>query len=312
MVESTRQVQPRDPSVRFDEAIDDRGLVETTYQPYELPRAETLETDPPAPDHLESDPAPLFLADPRDARYEQDERYQDLPGYQELPEYAFAGGRKRKARASRIVTGLLALSAVTAGLALLSVDSTRAVIVNAKASLASAAPAPFGPAQPDTTPPAPRVAAQPEKPESPPPAPATTRRIQPVALASASPSRDEIAAAYQSAIKTRVVAIEPATREAPPAARRIDPDELAALLKRAKSLLAIGDITSARLLLERAADAQEADAALMLAGTYDPQVLGVQDMRSISPDPATARLWYQKAAQLGSSDASRRLSQIQK
>jgi len=30
-----------------------------------------------------------------------------------------------------------------------------------------------------------------------------------------------------------------------------------ALLKRAKSLLAIGDITSARLLLERAADAQE-------------------------------------------------------
>ena len=43
-----------------------------------------------------------------------------------------------------------------------------------------------------------------------------------------------------------------------PAARRIDPDELAALLKRAKGLLAIGDITSARLLLERAADAQEA------------------------------------------------------
>jgi TPR repeat protein len=96
-----------------------------------------------------------------------------------------------------------------------------------------------------------------------------------------------------------------------PAARRIDPDELTALLKRAKSLLAIGDITSARLLLERAADAQEADAALMLAGTYDPQVLGTQDMRSITPDSATARLWYQKAAQFGSSDAKRRLSQIQ-
>jgi TPR repeat protein len=109
------------------------------------------------------------------------------------------------------------------------------------------------------------------------------------------------------------VALEPVTREPipSPAVRRIDPDELAALLKRAKSLLAIGDITSARLLLERAADAQEADAALMLAGTYDPLVLGAQDMRSITPDPATARLWYQKAAQLGSSDAKRRLSQIQ-
>ena len=100
----------------------------------------------------------------------------------------------------------------------------------------------------------------------------------------------------------------PVTREAV-TARRIDPDELAALLKRAKGLLAIGDITSARLLLERAADAQEAEAALMLAGTYDPQVLGRQDMRSITPDPAMARVWYQKAAQLGSADAKRRLGQ---
>jgi TPR repeat protein len=224
-----------------------------------------------------------------------------------VPEYAFAGRRPRKARASRIVTGTLALSVAAAILALLSIDTTRAVIVNAKASLANAAPTLSGAAQPE--PPTPRIAAQPvnAEPGAAPDA-ATPRRIQPVALASASPSRDEIAAAYQSAIKTRVVAIEPATREA---ARRIDPDELAALLKRAKSLLAIGDITSARLLLERAADAQEADAALMLAGTYDPQVLGAQDMRSITPDPATARLWYQKAAQLGSSDAKRRLSQIQ-
>ena len=102
-------------------------------------------------------------------------------------------------------------------------------------------------------------------------------------------------------------AAAPAAAAPPPAARSIAPDELAALLKRAKGLLAVGDITSARLLLERAADAQEAEAALMLAGTYDPQVLGTQDMRSITPDPAAARLWYQKAAQLGSVDAKRRL-----
>ena len=310
MAESTRKVQSRDPFERFDEAIDDPRLYETTYQTYESAAQ--------GPEPLANDPVPLFLAGQQDARYQQDhpdqpeERYQDLPGYQELPEYAFAGGKTRKTRASRIVTGALALSALAAVLALLSIDSTRAVIVNAKASLASAAPAPFGPAQPDTAPPAPHVAAQPVNAEpSPTPDAATTRRVQPVALASASPSRDEIAAAYQSAIKTRVVAVEPTTREPLQAARRIDPDELAALLKRAKGLLAIGDITSARLLLERAADAQEADAALMLAGTYDPQVLGAQDMRSITPDPAMARLWYEKAIQLGSSDAKRRLSQIQ-
>jgi hypothetical protein len=320
MVESTRQVQSRDPFERFDEAIDDPRLYETTYQIHEFPRAEARETDPPLAHDptsgpLADDPVPLFLADQQDARYQQDHPYQpeqrsrELPGYQEVPEYAFAGGRQRKARASRIVTGTLALSVAAAILALLSIDTTRAVIVNAKASLANAAPPLSSAAQQDAAPPAPRIAAQPVKPEPPAtPDTAPPRRIQPVALASASPSRDEIAAAYQSAIKTRVVAIEPATREA---ARRIDPDELAALLKRAKSLLAIGDITSARLLLERAADAQEADAALMLAGTYDPHVLGAQDMRSITPDPATARLWYQKAAQLGSSDAKRRLSQIQ-
>ena len=94
-----------------------------------------------------------------------------------------------------------------------------------------------------------------------------------------------------------------AAAPAAPAARRMDADELAALLKRAKGMLAVGDIASARLLLERAADAQEAEAALMLATTYDPQVLGTQDMRSITPDPAMARAWYQKAAKLGSADA---------
>lgn len=291
MVESTRQVQSEDPYDRFDEAINDPRL----YGTVQFQRAEAQDLD-----SLHNDPVPLFLA-------EQD------PRYEPTPEYSF--GRKRRARGSRIVTGLFALSAAIAILALVSVDSTRAVIVNAKASLASAAPAPFGGAQQDATPPAPRIAAAPPAAKVE-PAPATpdapARRIQPGALASASPSRDEIAAAYQSAVKSRVVPIEPAaTTEAAPPARRIDPDELAALLKRAKGLLAIGDITAARLLLERAADAQEADAALMLAGTYDPQVLGTRDMRSITPDPATARLWYQKAALLGSTDARRRLSQIQ-
>ena len=98
---------------------------------------------------------------------------------------------------------------------------------------------------------------------------------------------------------------------APPPARRLDADELAALLKRAKGLIAIGDFAPARLLLKRAADAQEASAALLLAQTYDPGVLGKQDMRSITPDPAKAREWYQKAVQYGSLDAQQRLSQMQ-
>ncbi|WP_108520781.1 hypothetical protein [Bradyrhizobium algeriense] len=284
------------------------------------------------------EPVPLFLSN-----YEEE-------SHQQLSEYAFAGGDRRfgsgglkKARAGRIVTGVVVVSAIAAVLALFSIDSTRAVIFNASlggggggsapppAQLAAAMPEP---AQPQRIA-APPLAAEPSGAEV-----AAARRTPPNALASASPTRDEIAAAYQSALKgkvavpepvareaarevaavtptTPVVAVAPVVREPVPVTReaapvrRIDPDELAALLKRAKSLLAIGDITSARLLLERAADAQEAEAALMLAGTYDPLVLGSQDLRSITPDPAAARVWYQKAAQLGSADAKRRLGQLQ-
>ena len=130
-----------------------------------------------------------------------------------------------------------------------------------------------------------------------------------------SPSRAEITSAYQSALQGRApAAAAPTTAAAPTAAlpaRTNDADELAALLKRARSLIAIGDIAAARLLLERAADAKEASAALLLAQTYDPAVLGTPDMRSITPDPAMARSWYQKAARFGSRDAQQRLSQLQ-
>jgi len=303
MVESTRQVQSKDPFDRFDEAVNDPRLYETNqYERTDL--APYGRTDLALSDPLSHEPVPLFLSD-----YD-DDRYQDVP------EYTFGNSKKNKIRASRVVMAVLAASAAAGGLAFFSMDSTRSVIVNAKASLATAAPVSFGAAQPEPAAQPPRVAVV--SPVAPEPQVApnaqAARRAQPGALASSgSPSREEITAAYQSAMKGRVVAaVEPAAREPePPAARRIDPDELAALLKRAKGLLAVGDITAARLLLERAADAQEAEAALMLAGTYDPQVLGVQDMRSITADPEMARTWYQKAAQLGSADARRRLSQLQ-
>jgi TPR repeat protein len=300
MVESTRQVQSRDPYDRFDEAISDPRL----YQTHQPGRAVGLPYE--APDQLQDDalayehePVPLFLSN-----YEDDD-----------PKHRFgSGGERNISRAllwSRILKGgIAAASAAGIALAIMSMDNPLSVFANAKASLAGETSGQLSATEPALPPLS--VAARPANSE---PATdnATPSRIQPAGLTSASPTRDEITAAYQGALKSKVVAIEPATQATPaevappPAARRIAPDELAALLKRAKGLLAIGDITSARLLLERAADAQEAEAALMLAGTYDPQVLGTQDMRSITPDPAAARLWYQKAAQLGSVDARRRL-----
>ena len=298
MVESTRRTHSRDPYDRFDEAISDYPVQEAPQPgravglPYEAP-------DQLHDDAMAYDPVPLFLSN-----YEGDE-----------PKHRFgSGGERSISRAllwSRILKGgIAAASAAGIALAIMSMDNPLSVFANAKASLAGATPGQLSAAEPALPPQT--AAARPAKSE---PAPdnATPRRIQPAGLTSVSPSRDEIAAAYQGAIKSKVVAVEPATQAVPaeaappPSARRMEADELAALLKRAKGLLAIGDFTSARLLLERAADAQEAEAALMLAGTYDPQVLGAQDMRSVTPDPAAARLWYQKAAQLGSADAKRRL-----
>ena len=96
---------------------------------------------------------------------------------------------------------------------------------------------------------------------------------------------------------------------APP--KTLDAETLAALMTRAKSLLTLGDIAAARLLLERAANAQDATAAFLLAQTYDPAVLGVRDTRSITPDPVMARDWYRKAASFGSAAAQQRLTQFQ-
>jgi hypothetical protein len=159
-------------------------------------------------------------------------------------------------------------------------------------------------------------------PVPPAPVPPSAARVQPPPLTA--PTRDEIAVALKTAhqslapveIRQPVVAVAPPIAVAPPViaappARRINADELATLMTRAKGLLAAGDIPPARLLLERAADALEPGAALMLAQTYDPAVLGTQDIRNVTTDPALARTWYQRAAQLGSADAQRRLSQLQ-
>jgi hypothetical protein len=145
--------------------------------------------------------------------------------------------------------------------------------------------------------------------------PAVAAALAAPPVASSAPTREEIAAAFAAARQNQAEILPPTAAVPPPArqlpARRLDADVLETLLSRARALIEIGDIASARLLLERAADAQEASAALLLAQTYDPTVLGTQDMRSVTPDPAAARDWYQKAAQLGSRDAQARLAQMQ-
>ena len=122
---------------------------------------------------------------------------------------------------------------------------------------------------------------------------------------------EDIVTADQTALHSDVSAAQIGTNEAAAPPKTLDAEMLAALTTRAKNLLAFGDIAGARLLLERAASAQDATAAFLLAHTYDPTVLGVRDTRSITADPVKARDWYGKAASFGSADAQQRLTQLQ-
>ena len=93
---------------------------------------------------------------------------------------------------------------------------------------------------------------------------------------------------------------------------RLESDELARLLSRAQDLLKSGDFASARLLLRRATEAGDANAALMLGATFDPFLVHATGLISSAPDIAQARKWYEKAAEFGSGIAAERLARLAK
>jgi TPR repeat protein len=115
----------------------------------------------------------------------------------------------------------------------------------------------------------------------------------------------------------QVVQLRPDSKEIMPAElpeprrqKQPNSEELAVLLKRGKDFIATGDLAAARLVLRKAAEANNAEAALALGATYDPLVLRQLKVYGFTSDAAMARSWYEKAAELGSSAASRRLEML--
>jgi hypothetical protein len=287
------------------------------------PRGYAFGRSAPA-EYQSDDSVPLFLSDPEGepdpAEFDYQQQFREP---------------KRFSIASKILMVTLAASAVAVGFAWYSSDATREVLISAKASIATVLPVPSAAAQSDaTTQLTPRDVQLKDPtrlsgPANQTPGANTARAQQQVAML---PSREEISTAYQAALQNRAPApaaaapappplsaispvavlppAAPPAAAAPQPARQVDPEEMANLMQRAKGFLTSGDLMSARLLLERAAEMQVADAALLLAQTYDPDVLGTADVRNTTPEPAKARAWYQKAAQLGSADAQRRLAQL--
>ncbi|MBR0824988.1 hypothetical protein JQ596_05535 [Bradyrhizobium manausense] len=283
-------------SVTSRELDDNQDANDPHAMPYHLARADRTDLSP-------HDPMPLFLSDPEIAPDPQ--------------EFSPRSVRPRTGLATQIVASVLAASAIAVLFVLFQADVGRLLQINTGAWVSSVmANQPATP--PVSSPPVRQI-----------PLKDPTRVSNPqVQLASAdtkdaaapaAPSREAIANAYQTALQAQtplpspapMPAAAPPPPSAPAPAKTLDADTLAGLMTRAKSLIGIGDISAARLLLERAANAQDATAAFMLGQTFDPAVLGTKDTRSITADAAAARDWYQKAARLGSAEAKQRLTQLQ-
>ena len=91
---------------------------------------------------------------------------------------------------------------------------------------------------------------------------------------------------------------------------RPDDEETSTLIELGQDFLKNGDFLSARLLLQRAAKAGSAAAALSLGETFDPFLIRRLGAIGVQPDVAKAREWYQRAAQLGSNTAAEHLAKL--
>jgi hypothetical protein len=121
------------------------------------------------------------------------------------------------------------------------------------------------------------------------------------------------AASSRTAPSGETLAMAPASTSTAPALpagkpiRELDPEEVKLLMKQGEQFVAAGDLVTARLVFQRAAEAGDATAALAMGATYDPIVLAKLGVRGYGGDVEKARNWYEKAKEFGSPEAPRRL-----
>ena len=93
---------------------------------------------------------------------------------------------------------------------------------------------------------------------------------------------------------------------APEAAPRLTVIQIAELLARGDSFLHAGDVASARLFYERAADAGDWRAAIRMGATFDPAFLDRAGVRTVG-DPIKAQSWYHHSLDLGAPRIDRQI-----
>jgi hypothetical protein len=92
-----------------------------------------------------------------------------------------------------------------------------------------------------------------------------------------------------------------------PSTEPLSGEQVALLLQRGRDLLKAGDVTDARRAFQVLADRGDAEAALALASTFDQRSVAIRNAVGVIADDASARAWYRRAVELGSSEAKRAL-----
>jgi hypothetical protein len=163
---------------------------------------------------------------------------------------------------------------------------------------------------------APQLASVEAKPEPTPkraPIRAQDDELESVSVTETSAPRAKVAARAAKFPEREIIAMlqpdDPGVRVLSPkeAVRVLPPEEIKLLTTQGEQFAEAGDFVTARMLLQRAAEANDAAAAIALGATYDPTVLTRLRAVGVDADLVKARFWYQKAVSLGSSDAKRRL-----
>jgi len=143
----------------------------------------------------------------------------------------------------------------------------------------------------------------------PPPAAETIVVVQPPPAAPL-PAAQPPAAAQQPApppAAAQQTAPPPLAPPPAPSYRQMEPAEVRILVHQGEQFMAVGDVVSARMVFQRAAETGDAGAAMALGATYDPLILARLGTVGMIADVSKARQWYQKAKELGSQEAPRRL-----
>jgi len=102
----------------------------------------------------------------------------------------------------------------------------------------------------------------------------------------------------------------PSQAPSPPAAPSTERSR-ADLIERTRTVIAAGDIEAGRFALSQMVESGNASAAVDLGSTYDPNILGVLGVRNFPADVGKARVWYQRAQQMGAPEAVKLLESLE-